>query len=253
VVYFRIKDVYNIVDMYVRCIASVGLLSLVCAGGPSLARAGSVSYLVTVDTTGGNGLPGFLDAKLASAAPPVSASVTAMISNYSSDATAGPVTIAVGDHSGSFSSTPLVLGNDSAGSAIPNQSELQQMGIAATFLSFTLTLSGSEVNGGGGVPFTGTVFTFLLEETSGIGLNQGPLAGEAFDVYLNPDGSLTVTPNDPYQADGPVSGYAPAIGAYPQITISAVPEPSSKVLLGVGLGVIAACGRWRRRPAHRAA
>jgi len=235
-------------------VASIGLLALACAGGPSLARAGSVSYLVIVDTTGGKGLPGFLDAQLASAAPPASATVTATVSNYSSDATAGPVTKAVGDHSGSFSSLPLVLGNDSAASAIPGLSELQQMGIAGTFLSFTLTLAGSEVNGGGGVPFTGTVFSFLLEETSGVGLNTGPIAGEAFDIMVNPNGSVRVTPNDPYVTGEPVSGYAPASGAYPQVTLSPVPEPASMVLLGIGLGVIAGCGRWRRRwRAHRAA
>jgi hypothetical protein len=130
------------------------------------------------------------------------------------------------------------LRNDSAGSAIPGLSELQQMGIAGTFLSFTLTLSGSEVLGGGGAPFTGTVFTFLLEDQNQVGLNQGPKAGEAFDITVNQGGSLMVTPNDPYVAGGPVSGYAPGIGLYPHITISPVPEPATVALLGIGLGVI---------------
>jgi hypothetical protein len=232
-------------------VASLGLLAFACAGGRSPARAGSVSYLVTVDTTGGEGQTGYLEAQLASAAPPASASVTATISNYSSNATAGPVTFAVGDVSGSFSSTPLVLGNDNAGSALPGISDLQQMGTAGTYLSFTLTIAGSEVNGGSGVPFTGTVFTFLLEDSTQAGLNTGPTAGEAIDIYVNPGGSLTVTPNDPYLAGGPVPGYAPASGNYPQVTISpaAIPEPASVVLLGLGLGAVAVVGRLRKRRA----
>ncbi len=237
-----------VVNRSIPIVASIGLLAFACAGGLSPARAGSVSYLVTVNTTGGAGQSGFLDAQLAAAAPPASASVTATISNYSSDATAGPVTSAVGDVSGSFSSTPLILGNDNAGSAIPGLSELQQMGTAGTFLSFKLTLAGSEVNGGAGVPFTGTVFTFLLEDSTQTGLNQGPMAGEAFDIFVNPGGSLTVTPNDPYIAGGLVPGYAPASGDYPQVTIApaTVPEPTTVVLLGMGVGAVA-WGRWRCR------
>jgi PEP-CTERM motif len=240
-------------NRFIPIVAFIGLLACACAGGPSLARAGSVSYLVTVDTTGGAGQTGFLDAQLAAAAPPAVASVTATISNYTSNATGGPVTIAVGDVSGSFTSTPLVLGNDNAGSSVPGLSELQQMGTAGTFLSFTLTLAGSEVNGGSGVPFTGTVFSFLLEDANQNGLSQGPLAGEAFDIYVNPGGSLTVTPNDPYIVGGPVPGYAPASGNYPQVTISpaavAIPEPSSVVLMGLGLGAVAVVGRFRKRRA----
>ncbi len=250
--YFKLKGDCMTVKRPIPIIASIALLAFACAGGPSPARAGSVSYLVTIDTTGLAGQSGYLEAQLSAAAPPSSASVTATIQNVVSDATPGPVTFAVGDVSGSFSSTPLVLGNDNAGSAIPGLSDLQQSATYGTSLDFKLTIAGSEVNGGSGVPFTGTVFTFLLEDASQNGLNQGPLAGEAFDIYVNPGGSLTVTPNDPYVSGGPVPGYAPASGNYPTVTIApytaSIPEPSSIVLLG--LGAVIALGRFRR---HRAA
>jgi PEP-CTERM motif len=225
-------------DRSISVIVSTGLLVLACTGVWSPVRAGSVSYLVSVDTTGLAGQAGFLDAQLAAAAPPASASVTVTISDVSSDATPGPVTSAVGDVSGSFSSTPLILGNDNAGSSIPGLSELQQSGTYGTFLSFTLTVSGSEVSGGAGVPFTGTVFSFLLEDASQTGLSQGPMAGEAIDLFVNPGGSLTVM------------SYGPASGNFPQVTLSAaaVPEPSSVVLLA--LGAVAVFSRLRKGRAN---
>jgi hypothetical protein len=220
----------------IRWIGITAALGLVAGAS---ARAGSVSYLVTVDTTDLAGQAGYLDAQLAAAAPPASASVKATIQDVVSDATPGPVTSAVGDVSGSFSSTPLVLGNDNAGSAIPGFSQLQQSGTYGTFLTFTLTLSGSEVNGGPSVPFTGTVFTLLLEDSGQNGLYTGPMAGEALDIYVNPGGSLTV------DAYGPASGTGPPL----TITPAAIPEPSGVVLLGVGLGAAIAAGRLRRRRA----
>jgi hypothetical protein len=236
------------VNRSIPIVASIGLLAFACAGELSPARAGSVSYLVTIDTTGLSGQTGYLEAQLSAAAPPTSVSVTATIQDVNGNPIPGPVTFSVGDVSGSFSSAPLVLGNDNAGSAIPGLSDLQQTGTYGTFLSFMLTIAGSEVNGGPSVPFTGTVFSFLLEDANQIGLNMGPMAGEAFDIYVNPGGSLTVTPNDPYIAGGPVPGYAPT-GTYPTVTISpvgaSIPEPSSIVLLSVG--AVIAFGRFRKR------
>jgi hypothetical protein len=249
---YKMKGVCMFVDRSIRIVASIGLIACACAGGASSARAGSVSYLVDVNTTGLAGQAGYLDAQLAAAAPPVSSTVTVTIQNVASDATPGPVTSAVGDVSGSFSNTPLVLGNDNAGSSIPGLSELQQTGTYGTFISFTLTISGSEVNGGPSVPFTGTVFSLILEDSTQTGLNQGPMAGEAFDIYVNPGGSLTVTPNDPYIAGGPVPGYAPASGNFPSVIISpaaVVPEPSGVALLSLGLGAVAVFGRFRTRRA----
>jgi hypothetical protein len=232
-------------------VAMMGALSWAVAGWTSAARAGSLSYLVTVDSTGISGLTGFLETQLATAAAPATASVTATISSVLTDGTLGAVTINTGDVTGSFSSTPLTLSNDNGSAVPPNLSDLQQAFTYGTSLSFVLTLSGSEVmSGNPATPFTGTVFAFILEDANQNGLNSGPLyPGEAFDIYVNPSGgTLMVAPNDPYLAGGPVPGYPPATGGpYPGVTISpfsAVPEPSSVMLLG--LGTLFLFGRWSR-------
>jgi PEP-CTERM motif len=229
--------------------ALIGLLSCTVAGWPSVSRAGSLSYLVTVDSTGISGLSGFLETQLATAAPPATPSVTATIGSVSTDGIVGAVTFTAGDVSGSFSSTPLTLANDTASSSITGLSDVQQAFTYGTTLSFVLTLSGSEVmSGNSATPFTGTVFTFILEDANQNGLNSGPLfPGEAFDIYVNPGGgSLMVAPNDPYLAGGPVPGFAPAAEGDPSVTIApfSVPEPSSFVLLG--LGTLILFSRYRR-------
>ena len=73
--------------------AMIGLLVGTVAGWPSAAQAGSLSYLVTVDSTGIAGTSGFLEALLATSAPPVSPTVTATISSESTDGVLGAVTI----------------------------------------------------------------------------------------------------------------------------------------------------------------
>ena len=238
-------------------IAMALFLTFAGAGGLSPARAGSVSYLVTVDSTGIAGLSGFLEAELATAAAPASPSVTATIGTVSTDGSPGAVTISTpGVVSGSFSST-LTMTNNNASVVPPNLSDFQQAFTYGTTLSFVLTLSGSEVmSGSPTTPFTGTVFSFILEDANQNGLNSGPLyPGEAFDIYVNPSGgSLMVAPNDPYLAGGPVLGFPPATGGpYPAVTIApytaSVPEPSSVVLLGLGLGAVAVIGRFSRRRA----
>ena len=145
---------------FIAIVGSIVLVGFACALGSCPARAGSTSYTVTVDTTGLSGGAGYLEAELAASSPPGSASVAATISNLSSNVTPGAVTYDAGDVTGLFSSTPLVLANDNAGSSVPGLSDLQQAITYGTFLSFTLTLSGSEVNGGSSVPFTGTVSPF---------------------------------------------------------------------------------------------
>lgn len=246
----------NAIIMRIRQFASsIALIAfLTFAGAGSLsAHADSVSYLVTVDSTGIAGSSGFLETQLATAAVPATPSVTATIGSIATDGSLGAVTISTpGVVSGSFGST-LALANDNASVVPPNLSDFQQAFTYGTTLSFVLTFSGTEVmSGNPAIPFTGTVFSFILEDANQDGLNSGPLyPGEAFDIYVNPSGgTLLVAPNDPYLAGGPVPGFPPATGGlYPAVTIapfSAVPEPSSVVMLGLGLGAMTVVGRFRK-------
>ena len=108
------------------------------------------------------------------------------------------------------------------------------------------------MSGNPATPFTGTVFSFALEDANQNGLNTGPLySGEAFDIYVNPSGgSLMVAPNDPYIAGGPVAGFAPASASDPAVTIApftaSIPEPSSVILLGLGAMAVFGCFRKHR-------
>lgn len=212
-----------------KCLAlALAVLGLV---GP--ARAGSVSYLVTANTTGRLSDAGFLELQLNPSTPPASATVTATISNFSSDGSLGSVSINTGV-TGSFSSTPAVMDNTTLG-------DLQQNFTYGKTLSFELTLSGSEINNTTSGVYTGTILTFILEDSGQNGLNTGPLAGEAVDIYVNPNGAGTGLM---------VDTYPPASGNYPSVTVSpfgVVPEPSSVILLGLGAGAVLVFGRRRMR------
>jgi hypothetical protein len=237
-------------------VVSVVLAASAVAGLPSAVRAGSVSYTVSVDSTGISGTSGYLETMLATSAPPTTGfpTVTATFSSAVTDGTLGAVNYSTGDVSGASNNTLLTLANDNSSSS--NLSDLQLGFTYGTSLSFELTLSGTEVNSGNTVfPFSGTVLSFILEDGSQNGLNSGPLfPGEAFDIYVTPSGGLlSVSPNDPYVASGPVAGYAPASGSDPTVTIApytgSVSEPSSIVPMGLGLGAMVAISLWRRNAA----
>ena len=213
-------------------LALAGALALASIGLASPARAGSVCYLVTADTTGLSGTSGFLEVQMNASAAPLSASVTATISEVSTNGTLGSTTINTTGVTGSFSSTPAVMDNTTFG-------DLQQNFTYGTTLSFEITLSGSEINPSALQPFTGTVLSFALEDNTQTGLNSGPLFGEAVNLFVN----QSIAPNVQAVA------YAPTPGAYPVVTLgpcAVVPEPSSVILMGLGAGAVLAFGRYRR-------
>jgi len=228
----------------ILCFASA-ILAVV--GLQSVAQAGTIGYTVDVNSAGIAGLSGYLDFQLSAAYVPATPSVTATISNFATDGVLGAPQPNTGDVSGALVPPPLVLDNASA--STNGFSEYTQSFIFGTTLSFNLTFSGSDVNSSSGS--SNSVFAFTMYDSNFNGLNQGPLTGgEAFDVYFNPDGSVTVSPNQP--TSSPVPGYAPVSNAGPYVTIGpqvATPEPASLLMLGGGIVGVGFLRRKRNRAA----
>jgi PEP-CTERM motif len=229
------------------CVASA---LLVVVGLQSGVQAGTIGYTVDVNSAGIAGLNGYLDYQLSAAYVPATPSVTATISNVATDGVLGAAQPNTGDVSGSLNTPPLIL--DNANASTSGFSEYTQAFTFGTTLSFNLTFSGSDVDS---TPETSnSVFVFTMYDSNFDGLNQGPLTGgEAFDIYFNPDGSVTVSPNQP--TTSPVPGYAPVSNSGPYVTIGpqvATPEPASILLLGGGMTGLGLFRRGRNRRTARA-
>jgi PEP-CTERM motif len=212
--------------MTIHRIGSLGLgalLAIAVAGPARSLYAGSVTYEILVDTSGlVPGPGGFVDIQLSPSTVPSSATVTASVFGANPIGDVGAVTFTNGTAAGDLS-TPagVTMNNSQAGN------EQEQNFTVSSFFDVFVTLSGSEIGPGATGPFTGTVFNFSLFD-SGSGSLQATLT-------VNPNGGLV---------DGTIGITTSGLEV---IVTTPVPEPSSIVLLCLGLGAVVAIGRQRSR------
>ena len=204
----------------------LSLLGSLVLGAAAL-QAGTVTYQVTVDTSGfAANTPGFIDFQFNQASTNSLtglASITSFTSTgYTFNDSLNYVTSGI---TGSFSSLPVVIPNDAGGTNVFAR------GVTSFGSNFTalVTLSGNVVGGTAGDP---SQFFVILEDTNGASLFPTlGLVGEIATVTVNTDGSTTPSVNS--FAGGSAYAGAPT------------PEPST-ILLGLaGLAALAA----RRRHA----
>ena len=201
---------------------------LVIAGACAPAHAGSSTFEIQFNTSGlVPGAGGLLDMQLSAAYAPGSPSVSATIFNPITDGMISPGASgsdpAVGTAAGDLTTPGGVTMNNTA------FSEIGQDFVIGSFFDIFVTLSGTEIGPGAVGPFSGTVFSFTVYD-SGSGMESGTVTiNPNVDGSGNPiiDGSLLNTPSSP--------------------NVSIIPEPSSVVLLGLGLGTVAVIGRLRNR------
>jgi hypothetical protein len=189
------------------------LLWFLLAAVPCSARAGSISYLVGVDTSSLNGQSGYLDFQFNPGGAGASAAA-AMISSFATDGLlqpAAPLNSISGDVTGTLPGL-LTLGNTTA---FNDYFEGVTYGNSA---NFELTLSGPGVGSSGTV---GSSFAFSLFDSSGsTALLTTDPNGSVVTVNLNADGSTSVD-TFPQSANNPT----------PAATVTAaVPEPSTLIL-----------------------
>jgi hypothetical protein len=213
-----------------QSIVSACLLSMLLLTATSnLARAGSVTYNVSVNTSSLLGSDGYLDVQF-NPGGIGAASATASVTGFTADGTlqpAAPLNGTIGDVTGSL---PGALGLTNS-TAFNDYFEGMHFGNTITF---ALTLSGPGVNG---VAPDGSSFAFsLFDSSGGTALLTTDPNGSVLTVNVNGDATVSAltfpqSPNDP----------TPVATA---TLVSSVPEPSSLALMTclvpAGLAV------WRR-------
>jgi hypothetical protein len=196
------------------------LFSVAALFAAASASAGTISYSITVNTTGlaGSG-PGFIEFQFNQANSLTSLTATASISLFASSGytfNAGGSGGSTGV-TGSLAAPPIVIPND-AGAANFYDIAVTTFG---TSFSFLVTLTGDAI--GGSAADGSGFFVFLFD--SNFAPIVGPLgSGEIANVIVNPNGSTTAT--------GSTFTGGSALA-------SEIPEPGSVLLSFTGLGALA--------------
>ena len=204
------------------CVALAGAVLFAGALGAPLARAGSITYDVSVDTTSYSGTTGSVQFTLIGGNSPVPLD-TAAVSAFVPQAGLVPPPLTSGDVSGDLSTT---MSMDNQAPSLYYESVTY-----GDSLTFQVTLTSTP----GDMSAADTLFSFYLLDANGnpISSSASP-SGEALDINI--EGASGAF-------DAPVT-YAPPPSS---ITVvgQAVPEPSSIVMFGVGL-VTVLVGSLRR-------
>jgi len=198
------------------------LMPAVAFFGVLTLRADSVS-LVSVDTTSVAGTSGFLDFTF-DPGPFLTQNAFASVAAFSTDGAVGAPAVS-GDVTGTLPPS-IILNNDTP---------FNDYFTAFTFgdtLSFTLTLGGPAVDSPDGVAASGSTFAFSMFAGDGSTpvLTTDTLDGFAFTVDISLDGTTKLTNfSDPTSVES---------------AVSAVPEPATGWLCGVGMALLISLRRY---------
>jgi len=206
--------------------ASLFIVSFFCFA--SLASAGTITYVVTVNTSSISGTAGSLDLNF-NPGPLVTQAASLQILSFSSDGTLAGSPTLTGDVSGALPST-LTFDN---GTAFNDSFEGFSFGSS---LLFNVSLYGPALSSPDGTSTSGSTFAFsMFSDPAGTipALTSDAIDGFAFTVDVNLDGTTTVTN---FSSETSIS---PA---------SAVPEPSNFLLLGTALALWGALRFRQQRP-----
>jgi hypothetical protein len=202
-------------------------LALLTSALAAQARAGLITYSVTVDTSLVSGIQGSLDFQF-DASDITSQTATATLTNFTGGTLVGSPTFN-GDASGTLSPGPATINNTPAN--LINEL-IQDFNYGSSF-SFDVTLSGAALQTPNGSP--GSTFSLTLFD------GRGASGNALLSIDANTPPALLINVN----GDGSTSVIASsAVTATP--SVSSVPEPASVLMLAMG-GLALASYRWRQR------